>query len=119
MAEVAPRIDAGSGLPDCPGCHGTLLKPAAVFFGEALPRDVLLEASSRARSCDLMLVIGSTLVVYPAAYMPAYAREAGARLIIINLSDTPMDRHATVLIRERAGAAMTAIMERLRPLMGR
>ncbi|MFC1892917.1 NAD-dependent protein deacylase [Chloroflexota bacterium] len=111
--QIKARLDAGEEIPDCEDCHG-ILKPNAVFFGEALPQDVLQEATSRSYDCDLFIVIGSTLVVYPAAYMPIYATQAGAKLVIINLSDTPMDRQATVLIRARAGETMSRIIERVK-----
>jgi NAD-dependent deacetylase len=91
-----------------------MLKPDAVLFGEALPQEVLQEASQRSSDCDLFIVVGSTLVVYPAAYMPLYAVRGGARLIIVNLSDTPMDAQAAVLIRAKAGEAMSRIVERVR-----
>jgi len=100
-------------LPDCEFCHG-ILKPDAVFFGEALPQDTLNNAISHSRNCDLMIAIGSTLLVYPAAYMPAYATEAGAKLVIINLGSTPMDSQASVLIDAQAGQAMTKVMEKVR-----
>jgi len=116
LTEIVPLIRQDTGVPDCPNCKG-MLKPAAVFFGEALPVRELTEASHRARNCDLMLVIGSTLVVYPAAYMPVYAREAGAKLVIVNLSPTPMDSSAVVLINARAGEAMDLVMKYLRPKM--
>lgn len=116
LTEIVPLIREDTGVPDCPACKG-MLKPAAVFFGEALPVRELTEASNRARNCDLMLVIGSTLVVYPAAYIPMYARQAGARLIIINLSATPMDSAADVLIPAKAGEAMGMVMKHLRKKM--
>ncbi|HEX75241.1 MAG TPA: NAD-dependent deacylase [Dehalococcoidia bacterium] len=100
-------------VPDCEICHG-ILKPDAVFFGEALPQKTLNDAIYRSRNCDFFIVIGSTLVVYPAAYMPMYAKESGAKLVIINLSSTPMDSQATVLIRGKAGEAMAEIMEKVR-----
>ena len=111
--QIKARLDKGEEIPDCEDCHG-LLKPDAVFFGEQLPQKVLQEATRRSYDCDLFIVIGSTLVVYPAAYMPGYATQAGARLVIINLSSTPMDREAAVLIRARAGEAMPRIVERVR-----
>ena len=113
FGQIKARLDNGEEIPDCEVCHG-LLKPNAVLFGEALPRDVLLAATSRAASCDLFIVIGSTLVVYPAAYMPMYAVQAGAKLVIINLSSTPMDEEAIIVIRARAGETMTRIVERVR-----
>jgi NAD-dependent deacetylase len=91
-----------------------MLKPNAVLFGEALPQDVLQEASRRSAESDLFIVVGSTLIVYPAAYMPQYAVQSGAKLIIVNLSDTPMDAQATVLIRAKAGEAMSRIVDKVK-----
>jgi len=115
--QIKARLDKGEEIPDCEVCHG-LLKPNAVFFGEPLPQEVLGEATHRSSSCDLFIVIGSTLIVYPAAYMPIYAHQAGAKLVIINLSSTPMDREATVLIRARAGEAMSRIVDKVREKAG-
>jgi len=113
MQEVLQRIKEGTEVPDCPDCHG-ILKPDGVFFGEALPQETLMEATRRSRNCDLFIVIGSTLVVYPAAYMPSYAREAGAKLAIVNLTSTPLDRYAAVVIQGKAGETMSKVMERVR-----
>jgi NAD-dependent deacetylase len=115
--QIKARLDKGEEIPDCEVCHG-LLKPNAVFFGEPLPQEVLGEATHRSSSCDLFIVIGSTLIVYPAAYMPIYAHQAGAKLVIINLSSTPMEREATVLIRGRAGEAMSRIVDKVREKAG-
>ncbi len=111
--QVSVRLDKGEEIPDCEACHG-LLKPAAVFFGESLPEKVLQEATFRTNNCDLFIVIGSTLIVYPAAYMPLYAVEAGAKLVIINLSSTPMDKQAAVLIRAKAGETMSRVLQQVR-----
>lgn len=113
MREVLQMIQEGTEIPDCPHCHG-ILKPDAVFFGEGLPQETLMEATRRSQSCDLFIVIGSSLVVYPAAYMPMYAKDAGAKLAIINLTPTPLDRYAAVLIRGKAGETMSKAMERVR-----
>ncbi len=112
IEEVLKRVEEES-VPDCTLCGG-ILKPDAVFFGEALPQAVLQAAISQSRKCDLFIVIGSTLVVYPAAYMPMYAVEAGARLVIINLTSTPMDSYATVLIRGKAGEVMPRVIEKVK-----
>ncbi|GAH10973.1 unnamed protein product, partial [marine sediment metagenome] len=111
--QVKVRLDGGEEVPDCEVCHG-ILKPGAVFFGEALPQKVLEEATLRSRNCDLFIVIGSTLVVYPAAYMPTYAVNSKAKLVIINLSPTPMDRQANVLIRAKAGETMSKVIQRVK-----
>jgi len=103
----------GVEVPDCPECRG-ILKPDAVFFGEALPQETLQEAIRRARNCDLLVVIGSTLLIYPAAYIPTYAKEAGATLAIINLTPTPFDDYSEVVIRAKAGETMSKAMEKIR-----
>jgi NAD-dependent deacetylase len=111
--QIKLRIEQGEEIPDCEACHG-MLKPNAVLFGEQLPYDVLTEASHRSSNCDLFIVVGSTLVVYPAAYMPVYAVQAGAKLVIVNLSSTPMDEEATVLINAKAGEALSRIVDKVR-----
>jgi NAD-dependent deacetylase len=113
LEHIQARLDGGEESPDCESCHG-ILKPDAVLFGESLPVEVLTEAAYRSRSCDLCIVVGSTLVVYPAAYMPIYAVESGAKLVIVNLSSTPMDGQAEVLIRAKAGETMSAIVNRVK-----
>jgi NAD-dependent deacetylase len=112
IEDILPRLKEEE-IPDCHFCRG-ILKPDAVFFGEALPQKTLSDAISYSRHCDLFIVIGSTLVVYPAAYMPMYAVEAGAKLVIINLSPTPLDSKTSVLITSKAGEAMSKIVDRLR-----
>jgi NAD-dependent deacetylase len=113
MPEVLRKIKEGVEVPDCPECRG-ILKPDAVFFGEALPEETLQEAIRRARNSDLFIVIGSTLVVYPAAYIPTYAKEAGAKLAIVNLTPTPFDHYAEVTLRGKAGEMMSRVIERVK-----
>ena len=117
LENIRARLDAGEEVPDCEVCHG-ILKPDIVLFGEMLPEDVFDRAADRARACDLCLVIGSTLIVYPAALIPIYAVDAGARLVIINLSPTPMDEQADVVIRAKAGEAMSKIVDKLKAMNG-
>lgn len=112
IESILPRLEKEE-VPDCHLCRG-ILKPDAVFFGEALPQKTLNDAIHHSRHCDLFIVIGSTLIVYPAAYMPMYAVESGAKLVIINLSPTPMDSKATVHINSKAGEAMARIVERVK-----
>ncbi len=117
MEHVRGLLPSG-GTPSCEKCQG-VLKPAAVFFGEALPQDEVQESVRRSRTSDLFIVVGSTLTVYPAAYMPVYALEAGARLVIINLGPTPMDRLATVILRYKAGEALPRIVEKVKAGLSR
>jgi len=112
MPEVLQELKEGIEVPDCPDCQG-ILKPDAVFFGEALPQETLQEAIRHSQNCGLFIVIGSTLVIYPAAYIPTYAAEAGAKLAIVNLTPTPFDHYATVIIRDKAGDIMSKVMEKV------
>jgi NAD-dependent deacetylase len=112
MAEIIARL-AVEEIPDCEDCKG-ILKPDAVYFGEMLPQAVLSEASRRANQCDLCVIIGSTLVVYPAAQIPEYAHNAGARIVIINIGCTPMDSRAAVRIEGKAGETMGRVMQYVR-----
>jgi NAD-dependent deacetylase len=109
-----PRPDVQARLkrelpPRCQRCGGEHVKPDVVFFGEPLPSNAMMEAFRLARECDLVLVIGSSLQVYPAADVPAVAVERGAPLIIVNDEPTPMDVSATVVIRGRSGEALSEI----------
>ena len=118
LGDIRVRLDAGEELPDCLDCGG-MLKPDVVMFGEQLPAKVLEEASRHAIASDLCIVIGSTLVVYPAALIPAYAVQSGAKLVIINLSDTPMDNDAEVLINAMAGDTMAEILRQVKMKIAR
>lgn len=114
MEELKKRLDGGeTEVPVCDTCSG-IVKPEGVFFGEQLPEQVLREATRRICSCDLLIVVGSSLVVYPAASLPFYALHTGAKLIVINLAPTPLDRYAAVILREKAGEVMPQITERLK-----
>lgn len=95
--DLVAQFRADGRAPRCPACGG-ILKPNVVLFGEELPMGVILGAESEARACDLMLVAGSSLEVAPAGDLPLVARRAGARLIIVNLTPTIMDRQADVVI---------------------
>ncbi|MBI4333622.1 MAG: NAD-dependent deacylase [Chloroflexi bacterium] len=112
-AEIVQRLDNGEEDPPCLSCKG-ILKPDGVFFGEALPQHILQEAIFHSQHCDLFMVIGSTLVVYPAAYLPIYAVDAGASLIIVNMTDTPMDSNAQLVLRGKAGEILPAIVDSLK-----
>lgn len=100
---------ATQAVPPCPACGGGRLKSATVSFGQAMPADVMEESTALAHECDLLLAIGSSLVVYPAAALPEVARRAGAKLVIINRDPTDQDASAHAVIRESIGATLTAI----------
>ncbi len=101
------------GAPEpCEECGG-LLKPATVSFGQSLPADVLREAQQQSQNCDLFISVGSSLVVYPAAYMPEVAKKSGARLVIINRDPTPLDSIADLVIQRQLGEAMSEVLDYL------
>lgn len=95
-------------VPPCPTCGG-LLKHATVSFGQSLPGDTLRTAAQWATSCDLFLALGSSLVVEPAASLPRMARESGARLVIINRAQTPLDAIANLIINAPLGSVFRAL----------
>ncbi|MHB8909493.1 MAG: NAD-dependent protein deacylase [Syntrophales bacterium] len=113
LEEVLKKYRAAADPPACEQCGG-IMKPDVIFFGEALPEDTLNEATRHAGRCDLLIVVGSSLVVYPAATMPFIAKESGAKLVIVNLTPTPADRIADVVINAAAGDALTRILAAVR-----
>ncbi|HET8575745.1 MAG TPA: Sir2 family NAD-dependent protein deacetylase [Methylomirabilota bacterium] len=112
-AVIQEWLEGGVEVPLCDPPCGGVIKPRTIMFGEAMPRRELDEAERRARAADLFLVVGSSLVVYPAASMPLHAKQAGARLAIVNLSETPHDHHADLVIRGSAAAVLSAVVERI------
>jgi len=112
---IFPEWVTSGALPRCRTCGG-LLKPDVVLFGETLPLGVLLEAQSLAERCDVMLVAGSSLEVYPAAGLPVRARRCGASVIIVNLEPTALDAEADVLIHGDVAVVLPKIAGRVEEL---
>ena len=105
--EAFKRITSGDSAPDC-SCGG-YLKPDTISFGQAMPEDEVKRATALAQGCDLFLVVGSTLLVHPAALLPDMARRSGAFLAIVNLSETPYDAVCDVRIQGKAGEVLPQI----------
>jgi NAD-dependent deacetylase len=99
-------------VPSCPQCDG-VLKPDVVLFDELLPEAVMLAAQHAAMQCDLMLVAGSSLEVYPAADLPALTKRCGGSLIIVNFDSTHLDNSADVLIRGDVAEVLPAIADQI------
>ncbi|TMF75469.1 MAG: NAD-dependent deacylase [Chloroflexi bacterium] len=95
--------------PHCRSCGSIFLKPTVVLFGEPMPAAALNEAFELARQTDVMLVVGSSLVVYPAAEVPLLAVQSGALMIVVNAEPTPFDRFAEVVIHGRSGEVLPEI----------
>lgn len=109
-AEILKRVAAGEEDPECTDCGG-ILKSATISFGQQLPQAAIEEAHRLSLEADFFLVVGSSLVVYPAASFPQVARQAGAKLAIINREPTEQDHTADAVIRADAGPTLSAIVE--------
>jgi NAD-dependent deacetylase len=107
---VEPRSDDADVPPSCPRC-GASLRPDVVWFGESLPPDALSEAFDAAWSCDLFISAGTSGLVQPAATLPFEALNAGAVVVEINPSNTPLTRHVDHSLYGRAGAVLPALVK--------
>jgi NAD-dependent deacetylase len=101
--------EAGDEVPRCAGC-GALLRPDVVWFEENLPADALRAAEEAARKCQIMLVVGTSAEVYPAAALPGYAKSAGATIVEINPNPTPLSDAADYVLRAPAAVVLPALV---------
>jgi len=110
--EIEERLKLGIKAPYCDDCSG-ILKPDTISFGQAMPEDKMAQSLMHARNCDLCIVLGSSLVVYPAASVPIQAVDNGAKLMIINRDETPLDSHAVLTIHDSVAKTLGQIMEKV------
>jgi NAD-dependent deacetylase len=99
-------------VPHCPNC-GDVLKPDVVMFGELLPAAQIARAEQLAREAGLLLVVGSSLEVYPVAGLPLETLANGGKLAIVNRGGTPFDARASLVVDAGAGETLRALAERL------
>jgi NAD-dependent deacetylase len=116
--EVQERLRKEMKVPYCDNCGGPL-KPATISFGQSMPERETEEAYHRSSSCDLFIVIGSSLVVQPAASMPLLAKRNGAKLVIINRDPTPYDDLADMVIHSQAGPTMANVLRYVKQGLGK
>lgn len=109
---VLQRVAEGDDDPRCEDCGG-ILKADVVFFGEAMPEREMTRAMAMASAADAAISVGSTLSVYPAAYVPLAVADAGRPLVIVNQGPTELDQMAAVRIDGPAGATMRALADAL------
>ncbi|MEX2148266.1 MAG: NAD-dependent deacylase [Candidatus Rokuibacteriota bacterium] len=109
MERALARVRAGEDDPPCRTCGG-ILKSATISFGQGLVQRDLARAQEAARRCDLMLAVGTKLSVYPVAGIVPVAKQAGARVIIVNADDTEMDAIADALVRGSIGEVLPRII---------
>src|SRR6266540_2466323 len=110
MREVLDRVAAGEPDPACRDCGG-ILKSATISFGQAMDGASLRAAIDAAAGCDLLLAIGTSLTVHPAAALVEVAAGSGARVVIVNASPTPYDDLADAVLREPIGEVLPALVQ--------
>ena len=109
MERALARVRAGEEDPPCRSCKG-ILKSATISFGQSLVQEDLRRAERAAHGCDLMLAVGTTLSVYPIAGVVPVAKDAGARVVIVNAEPTAMDDLADTVLRGSIGEILPAII---------
>lgn len=109
MQRALARVRGGESDPDCRTCGG-ILKSATISFGQPLVTSDLERAQAEAASSDLFIAVGTTLGVYPAAYLPRRTLESGGRLVIFNAESTPLDRLADAVVRAPIGEALPQVV---------
>ena len=112
IPDIRAHFEVHGDAPDCAGCGG-IVKTATISFGQPMPQDEMLRAEAATLACELMLVMGSSLAVYPAAGFPLMAKRGGARLAILNRDETPQDRFADLVVNADIGPTMRAVIDLL------
>lgn len=105
IAALRADFDRDGDVPACTACGG-LVKTATISFGQAMPEEPMRRAQEETLAADLFIVLGSSLVVYPAAGFPEIAKRHGARLVIVNMQETPLDDIADLVIHDGIGDVM-------------
>jgi NAD-dependent deacetylase len=109
---IHQRVVDGQIPPLCEKCNG-VLKSAAILFGEPLPETAMSQAIDLCRHIDLLLVVGSSLTIYPAAYLPQLAKDSGAKIIIVNLEGGNREHMADIVLRGNASKILPKLIEEI------
>lgn len=109
LAEVRDGFGNNETLPICDLCSG-IVKTATISFGQAMPVAEMQAAEEATLACDLFVAIGSSLVVYPAAGFPNLAKRNGARLVILNRDETPLDEMADLVLHSEIGPTLSTVV---------
>jgi NAD-dependent deacetylase len=109
LADLETQFRSIARIEPCTRCGG-IIKTATISFGQAMPEVAMQRAQDLTEQCDLMVVLGSSLTVYPAAGFPEYAKRLGAGLAIVNREETPLDPVADVVVREQIGPTMALVV---------
>ena len=108
LADLEKRFHAIGRVDPCAACGG-IIKTATISFGQSMPENEMRRAQEQTVRCDLFIVVGSSLVVYPAAGFPELAKELGAKLIIINREPTPLDPIADLVVHREIGPTLSFV----------
>ena len=108
LQEVQQLFELDEQIPACDACGG-IIKTATISFGQPMPEPELLRAESESLGCDLFFVVGSSLVVYPAAGLPIMAKRNGANLVILNREPTDLDTHADLVLNREIGPTLAIL----------
>jgi len=109
IADIRAWFEKEGDPPDCPACGG-IVKTATISFGQAMPELEMERANRATLGCDLFLVLGSSLVVYPAAGFPLLAKRSGAKLVIVNREPTEQDEFADLVLHTEIGPTMSSAL---------
>ncbi len=112
IGDIRAHFDRHGDAPDCRLCGG-IIKTATISFGQAMPEGEMERAQEVSLAADLMLVAGSSLVVYPAAAFPLAAKRAGARFVILNRDETEQDPYADLVLHREIGPTLTEAVQAL------
>lgn len=113
----SPELEISSGVPKCKKCGG-LIRPDVVWFGEMLPHDQYSGGEQAAEKSDICFVVGTSAVVYPAAYIPMTAKQAGSFVVEINIEPTDLTRYADYSIFGKAGEILPEIVDIVKQIKG-
>jgi len=108
LDHIEAQFEATGRVEPCAQCSGTI-KTATISFGQSMPEEAMQRAQIAVDACDLILVLGSSLTVYPAAAFPEYAAKKGAALAIVNREPTPLDDIADVVVHEQIGPTLALV----------
>ncbi|NND69928.1 MAG: NAD-dependent deacetylase [Halioglobus sp.] len=108
MDDLRVQYETVGVVEPCPDCGG-IVKSATISFGQAMPEEPMDRAHEESVACDLFIVLGSSLTVFPAAGFPMLAKQAGAKLVIVNQQETDMDNIADLVLHSAIGATMSHV----------
>jgi len=109
IADLEQQFAATGRVAPCGSCGG-IIKGATISFGQAMPEREMRRAQQHTEACDLFIVVGSSLVVYPAAGFPEYAKRRGAKLVILNREPTPLDEFADLVLHREIGPSLSYVV---------